>query len=203
MIEALAPKSQAKTSRRARNALAYSLALVAAVVSSAPAHADECAAATYSGCINADNLWPHAGPGPFLTIGSPTTTPDGKAAIGLVGSYLSRPVGIRVASPDPDGTIVPVLDNVVDVTFVGAFGVTDRLEFTVAAPVTLYQDGSGLGLPWVDERCPGTLRLSVRQILTVFFATHTGILSSMRSTGPLGPASVRMQCSSTTYTSSV
>lgn len=145
MIEALAPKSQAKTSRRARNALACSLALVAAVVSSAPAHADECAAATYSGCINADNLWPHAGPGPFLSIGSPTTTPDGKAAIGLVGSYLSRPVGIRVASPDPDGTIVPVLDNVVDVTFVGAFGVTDRLEFTVAAPVTLYQDGSGLG----------------------------------------------------------
>lgn len=145
MIEALAPTSLATTSRGVRHALSCALVLVAAIASSAPAFGQECAATPYSGCINADNLWPHAGPGPFLSIGSPTTTPDGKAAIGLVASYLSRPIGIRVASPDPDGTILPVLDNVVDVTFVGAFGITDRLELTIAAPVTLYQDGTGLG----------------------------------------------------------
>ncbi|MBK9265595.1 MAG: OmpA family protein [Polyangiaceae bacterium] len=148
MTEAFAPKSLATNLLGARRALACSIALVAGTVLASPqtALADECdSAATYSGCINADNLWPHAGPGPFLSLGSPITTPTGKASIGLVGSYLSRPIGLRVASPDPDGTVLAVLDNVVDVTFVGAFGVTDRLEITVAAPVTLYQDGSGLG----------------------------------------------------------
>ena len=38
--------------------------------------------------------------------------------------------------------------------------------------------GLGPDLPRVDERCPGILRLSVRQILTDVFATHTGILTS-------------------------
>ena len=38
--------------------------------------------------------------------------------------------------------------------------------------------GLGPDLPWDDERCPGTLRLSVDKILTYLFATHTGILTS-------------------------
>ena len=41
--------------------------------------------------------------------------------------------------------------------------------------------GLGPDLPWDDERCPGSLRLSVGQILTDRFATHTGILTSIRS----------------------
>ena len=147
MNEAYAPKSSAKTSHGARHALACAISIVSSLVGFvADAHADECAAsAGYSGCINADNLWPHAGPGPFVSVGSPTTAPSGKASIGLIASYLSQPVGARVASPDPDGTILPLIDNMVNVTFVGSFGITDRLELAVAAPVTLYQDGSGLG----------------------------------------------------------
>ena len=49
--------------------------------------------------------------------------------------------------------------------------------------------GLGPDLPRVDDRCPGTLRLSVERILTFLFATHTGILSSYRSTCPSGQAS--------------
>ena len=41
--------------------------------------------------------------------------------------------------------------------------------------------GLGPDLPWDDERCPGSLRLSVDTILTCLFATHTSILTSMRS----------------------
>ena len=41
--------------------------------------------------------------------------------------------------------------------------------------------GLGPDLPWVDERCPGSLRLSVDPILTDRFATHTSILTSKRS----------------------
>ena len=50
--------------------------------------------------------------------------------------------------------------------------------------------GLGPGLPWVDERCSGNLRLSVEQILTVLFATHTGILSCISSSAPSGTPSV-------------
>src|SRR5262249_19692847 len=63
----------------------------------------------------------------------------------VVLSYLSRPIGIRVASPDPEGTTIYAVDNAFDATFLWAIGLTDRLELTLAAPVTLYQDGAGLG----------------------------------------------------------
>nr|WP_234022741.1 thrombospondin type 3 repeat-containing protein [Sorangium cellulosum] len=110
----------------------------------ATARADECAPAHgLSGCIDADNLWPHAGGGPFLAVGSTATAPSAKASFGLVASYLSRPVGLRASSPDPGGTIIHVLDNMVDATFLWSLGLTDRLEVTIAAPVTLYQDGAG------------------------------------------------------------
>ena len=57
--------------------------------------------------------------------------------------------------------------------------------------------GLGPDLPWVDERCPGSLRLSVGQILTDRFATHTGILTSNCSTCPYGQASTRLERSPT------
>ena len=57
--------------------------------------------------------------------------------------------------------------------------------------------GLGPDLPWVDERCPGSLRLSVGQILTDRFATHTGILTSMRSSCPSGQPSAPMERSPT------
>ena len=49
--------------------------------------------------------------------------------------------------------------------------------------------GLGPDLPRADDRCPGNLRLSVGRILTVLFATHTGILTAALSTCPSGHAS--------------
>ena len=57
--------------------------------------------------------------------------------------------------------------------------------------------GLGPDLPWDDERCPGSLRLSVGQILTGRFATHTGILTSIRSRCPSGHPSTPMERSPT------
>src|SRR4051812_14139376 len=93
-----------------------------------------------STCIDADNLWPHAGGGPFFAIGSTTTTPAGKIAFGLIGSYLSQPIGLKVASPDPAASTIFAVDKAFDATLLFALGVTDRLELTIAAPATLYQD---------------------------------------------------------------
>ena len=44
--------------------------------------------------------------------------------------------------------------------------------------------GLGPDLPWDDDRCPGILMLSVERILTFLFATHTNILTSLKSTVP-------------------
>ena len=57
----------------------------------------------------------------------------------------------------------------------------------------------GPDLPRVDERCPGNLRLSVLQFLTVVFATHTGILTSNSSTAPFGTASSKLERSPTKH----
>ena len=54
--------------------------------------------------------------------------------------------------------------------------------------------GLGPDLPRADERCPGNLRLSVGRILTVLFATHTGILTAALSTCPSGHASPMAVC---------
>ena len=57
--------------------------------------------------------------------------------------------------------------------------------------------GLGPDLPWDDERCPGSLRLSVDTILTCLFATHTSILTSMPSSRPYGRPSTCMERSPT------
>ena len=44
-------------------------------------------------------------------------------------------------------------------------------------------------LPYADQHCVGNLMLSVSWILTRIVATHAGILTSQRSTGPHDPAS--------------
>jgi outer membrane protein OmpA-like peptidoglycan-associated protein len=140
-------RSAPRRSPKARSRLPQLLAALAAAItasSGASALAADCQATPIlSSCIDADNLWPHASGG-FFSMGSALTTPANKSAFGLVASYLSRPIGLRVASPDPDGTVLYAIDNVVDTTFLWALGVTDRLELTLALPVTLYQDGSGL-----------------------------------------------------------
>jgi outer membrane protein OmpA-like peptidoglycan-associated protein len=126
-----------------------------------PATAADCQPKTgLSTCIDADNLWPHAGGGSFFAIGSTTTTPADRVSFGVVLSYLSRPIGLRVASADPDGTVIYAVDNALDATFLWSLGVADRLEITVAAPVTLIQDGAGTGdvVGSDDELVRSTLR---------------------------------------------
>ncbi|MCK6589984.1 MAG: thrombospondin, partial [Polyangiaceae bacterium] len=140
-------RSAPRRSPKARSRLLPILAAAGAAItasSATPALAADCQATPLlSSCIDADNLWPHAS-GAFFSMGSALTTPANKSAFALVASYLSRPIGLRVASPDPDGTVIYALDNVVDTTFLWTLGVTNRLELTLALPVTLYQDGGGL-----------------------------------------------------------
>ena len=130
-----------------RHALSLSLSALSLAAWTAPssALAADCqVAGELSTCIDADNLWPHAGPSEWLAVGSSATTPEDRVAFGVTLSYLSRPIGVRVSSADPDGTLIYVVDNAINATFLWTLGITDRLELTLATPVTLWQDGAGL-----------------------------------------------------------
>ena len=151
-----------RVARSARPSPAWLPALAVfalAALHASPSAAGDCDGAL-STCIDADNLWVHPGPTPWLALGGASTTPEDRMSFGLVVSYLSRPIGVRVASPDPEGTVIYAVDNAVDATFLWSLGITDRLELTVAAPVTVWQDGAGLAdVVGSDEELP---RSSVR-----------------------------------------
>ena len=55
----------------------------------------------------------------------------------------------------------------------------------------------GPDLPRADEPSSGNLRLSTDRILTYLLVTHTGILTSNRSTSPFGLASSQLKRSPT------
>ena len=123
------------------------LALVAFASSIASsARASDCDASSgLSTCIDADNLWLRPGGGARFAVGPVTTLPEGRASFGLAMSYLSRPVSLRLGSPDPAGTVVHAVDNALDASFLWAFGLTDAIELDAVTPVTLFQDGAGVG----------------------------------------------------------
>jgi OmpA-OmpF porin, OOP family len=139
--------------------------------------------AQISTCIDADNFWPHTGAGPFLSLGATSTAPAGRISFGLVASYLSRPVAFRLSSPDPAGTTIYALDNVVDATLLWSVGISDRVEISLAAPMTLYQDGPGLDAALGTSATVG--RSAIRDLR---FGTAVRLLERPRIGEDRGPA---------------
>jgi len=140
-----APTQPAFTSRRRRCFAVPSIAFAALLASAGEARAQSCRPINgLSTCVDADNLWATAGGGPFFSVAPTQTTPSSRVSFGLVLSYLSRPVAFNVSSPNPSGTTIYAIDNAVDATFLGSVGVSDRFELTLAAPITLYESGTGL-----------------------------------------------------------
>src|SRR3989442_180055 len=100
------------------------------------AQAQQCSNPLTSSCINGDSFWPNAGPQRFFAVGGTETVAERQVAFGLVTSYLSRPIVLRVASPGPGGSDQFAVDNQVDSNFLFAYGVTDRLQLDLALPIT-------------------------------------------------------------------
>jgi len=135
---------RASESRRARAALCVVL-LAGIVAFPSSARAADCQPSSeLSTCIAADAAWPHAGDGRWFRIAPTQPVPHGSVGFGLVASYISRPVGLRVASPDPEGTTIWSVDNSLLATYLMAIGLGDRVQLDLAAPVVIYQDGSGV-----------------------------------------------------------
>ncbi len=127
---------------RSFTALAAGTALAAALFAVSDARAD-CSVPIISPCIDSDTLWPHPGPTQFLTVGGPETVASGRLAFGLVTTYLIQPITLKSPSPGSTGSTRPLVDNLVDATFLFGYGLTDRLELDLALPVTVFQDGAG------------------------------------------------------------
>ena len=126
-------------------AFAFNFAL-ASITGALPARASgtkECPGPV-SPCINDDTLWPHAGPSHFVAVGSTETVAAGQLGFGLVTSYLSRPIVLKLPTPGSDGTSEDVINDQVNGTFLWSYGATDRLELDLALPLTFGQGGTGL-----------------------------------------------------------
>jgi hypothetical protein len=109
----------------------------------AEARAQQCSNPLTSTCVNSDAYWPNAGPQRFAAVGGTETLTGGQLGFGLVTTYLSRPVVVRVASPGPGGSDQFAIDNQVDSNFLFAYGVTSRFQLELATPITLVQTGAG------------------------------------------------------------
>ena len=121
-----------------------SVALLLVVATAAvPARAGECAPSDgFSTCFASDNLWPQVGGSPWFSQAPTQTSPGSSASFGFVPSYIHRPIGLVVASPDPEGTTIYAAENALAATFLIGVGVTDRAQVHIAAPVMLYQEGA-------------------------------------------------------------
>lgn len=119
------------------------LALVVPLSWAADARGNDCVNPLINSCINSETYWPNAGPMRFTTIAGTETVGTGQVAFGMVGSYVSRPVVLRVASPGPGGSDAYVVDNQVNANFLFAYGITNRLQLDFALPVTFIQSGAG------------------------------------------------------------
>jgi hypothetical protein len=119
-------------------------ALLASVLSSTgAAYGKECTNPLVNTCINSDTYWPNAGPTRFATVSGTETVAPSQVAFGMMATYLSRPVLLRIASPGPGGSDQYVVDNQVNGNFLFAYGVTERLQLDFALPVTFIQTGAG------------------------------------------------------------
>jgi hypothetical protein len=107
------------------------------------ARAKECTNPLVNTCINSDTYWPNPGPTRFATVGGTETVGQGQVAFGLMATYLSRPVVLRVASPGPGGSDQYAIDNQVTGNFLFAYGVTPRLQLDFALPYTFVESGAG------------------------------------------------------------
>lgn len=142
----LGPSRASAASRRPRSKAIELTALAVLLAHATPSRAADCGPSSgLSTCIDADNLWIRPGGGARFAVAPVDTTPAGELSYGFALSYLSRPIGLRVGSPDPAGTVVHAVDNALDASLLFAFGATDRIELTAVAPVTLFQDGAGVG----------------------------------------------------------
>lgn len=129
-----------------------------------------------STCIASDQLWTHGGSGPWFSQ-APTELPRrGELLTSLTASFVHRPVGLRVSSPDPEGTTIYAVENTLGGQLSFTYGLHPRSTLSVIAPFVLYQDGaSKADVVGSDEPLPRHAMGDVRM------GTHFALLPNRAS----------------------
>lgn len=93
-----------------------------------------------SSCLHADTLWVDPFPGPFVGLSTPTEPVAWAAGASL--AYLNRPLLAVIASPDPFGNEVALLDDFWTMQAFIATNALDALDVAVVLPASI-GDGAG------------------------------------------------------------
>ncbi len=128
-----------------RRGIVVAAACLAPLLGAPPAHADECApAGGVSPCVDADALWMAPDASRFFAVPSARSGSPGTFTSGFAATFLSHPIVLRAASPDPGGRDVVVVDKLLDATILERYAANRQLDLQVALPLALYQSGSGV-----------------------------------------------------------
>jgi OmpA-OmpF porin, OOP family len=120
------------------------VAMLAWALSSSPSVARAACDSGLSTCIEADTFWPHPGPAYFNVVGGTSMTAPQRVGFGWATTYAARPIVLLVPSSRPSGTEVAAVDHLWNATFLFSYGITERIEATLALPATLYRTGTGI-----------------------------------------------------------
>ncbi|HTM45427.1 MAG TPA: hypothetical protein VL137_10755 [Polyangiaceae bacterium] len=131
------------TSRTGRCAFAALVGWVMAL-RGATAQAQSCTENGLSTCVDANPLWLPAGPSRFVSVDSESAMHPNALALAAGFQFISHPIIIRAPGPDPYGTEVAAVKRALQMDLLGAFGILPRLELTLALPVVISQNGSGV-----------------------------------------------------------
>jgi hypothetical protein len=113
-------------------------------LTSRAAQASGCASnPAFSTCFDANSLWLPAGHASFMSLPDTQVSAVRQVSLGIAIELLHRPVTLHVASPDSDGRDVHAIDAALDASFFMGIGVWKNLELTLAAPMRLYETGTG------------------------------------------------------------
>ena len=160
-----------------------------------------------STCVASDNLWTHVGGGRWMSLAPTKTTPEDAVSFGFTPGFIYQPIGLRVSSPDPEGTTIAAVEAAVGATFHAGLGLTDDLQAHIAAPVVLFQEGaSKADVIGAEEALPRSAIGDLRFGVTWSFLSReklagvgAGLAARFEIAAPTAQADAFSGYSSTTY----
>lgn len=108
-------------------------------------------ASSLHSCVNANQLWSHAGAGPFIVIGGSDIPKAGTVALASIATYVSKPIVLRVPSSTSDLGQANLVNDAFYLDLSLAVGLLGSLELSASLPMAIYQTGSGIG-PYSSSR---------------------------------------------------
>lgn len=160
--------------------------LLVAMSAAADAAAVDCGAAA-STCVDSDALWFQPGATTFFSLASGMVITPKHLGFGLGTSLQSRPIVLRRSAAGPAGeATVPAIDTQINTSLLFSYGLTDKLQVDLVAPVTFYQSGSGVSTlngPAVDVPSNGVRDMRIGAAYELLSMSRGGLLRGLGLVG--------------------